>query len=203
MYRSSTYSNAHRCGLSRLINDKKPASVGWRTYSNMLRCQMSRFAMIKNSASGHRRTYSNALRCQLSRFAMIKNGASGHRRTYSNMLRCRLSRFAMIIIHAGRPASDVDWEGSSISHESRFPLHKQNQSVAARCIHNPRFFLIRDFRFYGLVLAHPSRHFQHRSPCVSEDIEGHCCDSLYRLTLGLFRRHSCPSETFSPAKTVA
>ena len=61
--RSSTYSNARRCRLSRYINDKKRASGGRRTYSNALRCRLSRLAMIKNNASGHRRTYSNALRC--------------------------------------------------------------------------------------------------------------------------------------------
>ena len=66
------------------------------TYSNARRCRLSRLAMTKNNASGHRRTYSNARRCRLSRLAMIKNNASGHRRTYSNALRCRLSRLAMI-----------------------------------------------------------------------------------------------------------
>ena len=96
MNRSSTYSNALICGLSRYINDKKLTPGGWRTYSNALRCRLSRLAMIKNNASRHRRTYSNTLRCRLSRLAMIKNNKSRHRRTYSNALRCRLSRLAMI-----------------------------------------------------------------------------------------------------------
>ena len=161
--RSSTYSNARRCWLSRFVNDKKCASTGWRTYSNALACWLSRLINDKKRPSEHRRTYSNTLRyrssrlindkkrvssgrrtysnalwCRLSRLAMIKNNVIGHRRTYSNALRCGLSRLAMIKNsrrQAGVPTQthlDVDWVGLSISHESRFPLHNQNQSVCDR-----------------------------------------------------------------------
>ena len=93
--RSSTYSNALGCRLSRLSMIKNNVIGHRRTYSNALGCRLSRLAMIKNNVIGHRRTYSNTFRCGLSRLAMIKNNVIGHRRTYSNAFRCGLSRLAM------------------------------------------------------------------------------------------------------------
>jgi len=72
---TQTRSDGDWVGSSMIKND---ASRHRRTYSNALRCGLSRLAMIKNDASRHRRTYSNALRCRSSRlvnFAWVQISA--------------------------------------------------------------------------------------------------------------------------------